>query len=101
MSRYILFGDEECYYASGGANDFLAVADSFHELRDRIDRGFDSAPQGLDWWHVWDTQENKIIGGTNCQAYGADSLVAEDGVSYETNRDGCRCEIWPISLNGT
>lgn len=58
MKRFLLFmGD--CYYPSGGWNDFAAQADTWEEiLKIRIER---MSKYSMPWWHVYDAQEKAII----------------------------------------
>lgn len=72
--RYLLFGGKECYYAKGGGHDFLGCGKELDSLRESevIKHG-----NGIEWWHIFDTVERKIVAGSKWQAYGADDL--EDG----------------------
>lgn len=59
MKRFITFTGNT-YYPSGGANDFL---DSFDTADEAILEGKKACGEDctIDWWHVYDTEENKII----------------------------------------
>lgn len=68
MKRFMTFTGST-YYASGGANDFL---DSFDTADEAILAGRNACDEDYprkefqcadDWWHVYDTEENKIIDG--------------------------------------
>ena len=62
MKRFMTFMGST-YYASGGANDFL---DSFNTADEAILAGKKACSKDNliiknNWWHVYDTEENKII----------------------------------------
>ena len=83
--RYILFGGEEFYYASGGSHDFIQASDNKDEL---IELGEKRAKEryqrnGLAWWHLFDMEEEKIIAGSNVQAHGANNLWDADEGKYD------------------
>lgn len=70
----ILFGGEN-YYAKGGANDFIcANSDIAHLVRLAkklcVDKYFHY--QEIEWWHVFDTAQNKIVAQSDQQAQGND-----------------------------
>jgi hypothetical protein len=48
MKKYLLFlGD--CYYPSGGWNDFQSSFDTIEEARAAV-------PPNTDWWHIVDSE---------------------------------------------
>lgn len=79
--RFMLFGSDQCFYASGGMNDFqgwfedLEAATAFAEVP--FDRPINSefedneeydqlvasgeTKKQLEWWHVFDTYENRVV----------------------------------------
>ena len=68
--RYLLFVGEE-YYACGGGHDFLAAGDDLDalilqgEVRCRSD-----GDDAIDWWHVFDIEQQQIVEGSKRQAHG-------------------------------
>jgi hypothetical protein len=57
MKRYMLFAGDS-YYAEGGAGDFK---DDFFELENAIRAGKLALENRCDWWHVFDTENRKIV----------------------------------------
>lgn len=79
MKRYWLFGGET-HYAAGGMHDLLGTFDS---IRQAVDRArtlecFRRHPE-LEWWHVYDSEQQRFVEGTIEQAYGAPSLLPGGG----------------------
>ena len=76
IKRYLLFGGD-CHYAKGGMNDLIG---SFDYRQDAIDNGslrnnlpkfgIDSSPLHVDWYHVYDTVEQKICDWSERLPYG-------------------------------
>jgi len=54
--RYLLFGGE-CYYARGGAHDLLGSGNSSDDLI----KSEALNARDIEWWHVYDTVERKIV----------------------------------------
>lgn len=73
--RYILFAHSEMYYARGGSHDYF---DSGNEVGTLVKCALDH--DFLSWWHIFDTQERKIVAGTYYQAHGVDGEWWGDGV---------------------
>ena len=65
--RYILFADSEFYYASGGAHDYFGSGEEVDSLVK-----YAQEHDFLAWWHVFDTEERKIVAATRYQAHGVD-----------------------------
>ena len=69
MKRYMLFTGEE-YYAKGGMHDFVMSDNNPKELsnyaKEKIEKDL------IDWWHIYDTKECKIIEKSKDQSYGAE-----------------------------
>ena len=75
--KYLLFGGEQ-YYASGGANDFVAGSDNLLELVSKGQSLMGARPSDgwfseFEWWHILDTESRKIVESSECKPYGADS----------------------------
>lgn len=70
--RYLLFGKDEFYYASGGAHDYLGSGNSIDDLASSQALIVDG--ERIAWWHIFDTQNRKIVAGTKYQAHGADNI---------------------------
>lgn len=68
--RFLLFGKDEFYYASGGAHDCMGGGDCIDVLI-----GVAKAAD-VEWWHIYDTKLKKIVTGTRYQAHGACDLTA-------------------------
>lgn len=65
--RYILFAHSEFYYARGGAHDYFGSGEEADSLvKCAQDHDF------LAWWHVFDTEDNKIVAASRYQAHGVD-----------------------------
>ena len=65
--RYLLFGGE-FYYAKGGGNDFIGsgyVIDDIGGAED-LDK--------FDWWHVFDTEDCKIVAASPSLSCVAEAL---------------------------
>ena len=77
--RYLLFGGE-IYYAQGGMNDYLGGAESLDNLKDSEVLKNWGRQDGLDWWHIYDTQESCFVAGTTQQAHAAPDLNFKDKV---------------------
>jgi len=67
-ARYLVFGGE-FYYARGGAHDLLS---SHARLEDAVAHG---RAADVQWWHVYDTHEARIVTGTKEQAYDAPDIT--------------------------
>ena len=70
----ILFGGEN-YYAKGGANDFICVNSDIGILVNLAEKLLDGNHlhyHNIEWWHVFDTAENKIVAQSAWQAHGND-----------------------------
>lgn len=78
-ARYLVFGGS-IYYAAGGANDLLSsharLEDAIAHGRARLGtpRDPDWLMDTVDWWHVYDTHEARIVAGTRPQGYGAPNI---------------------------
>ena len=76
--KYLIFGSDKRFYASGGINDFLGseneLDDALHFVR----------KQYLEWWHVVETKHMTIIAGTRNQAYGADGLLDDEAIIFSS-----------------
>ena len=74
--RYLLFGSGHCYYASGGAHDFIDANDDLSKLVayaiEKVDSEESEDDEFLSWWHIFDTATGKIIAGSAIQPFGAD-----------------------------
>ena len=67
MKRYWLFGNDT-YYSVGGMADFIASSDSRSDL---IERANEIESTGkIDWWHVFDSREDKIVSESEYKPYG-------------------------------
>ena len=70
--KYIVFYGE-CYYARGGANDYLKGFNDLDEAKKFSDSvipesgGLDAA----EWWHILDTETLEIVLESEEQAHGA------------------------------
>lgn len=71
--RYVLFGGDT-YYAQGGIHDYLGESESLDSLKDSEVLKNWGRRDGLDWWHIYDIQERRIVAGTTQQAHGAPDL---------------------------
>ncbi len=73
MKRFLLFGSDECHYATGGANDFV---DDFDTLNEAVIEGnvrYQSpirSPIYLDWFHVFDSAKREIVFKSQAKPYG-------------------------------
>ena len=85
---FMLFGSQDCYYASGGWHDFLGTYAALDEAKDaarkwRIrqewmdDEDF-AAVRPIEWWHVVDASSGRIVAGSKVQAHGAPVLKTEE-----------------------
>ena len=81
MDRYILFGSEECYYASGGMHDFLIAHHSINALLQLLN---EKEYKDIEWWHIYDTQKQGIIKGSESQPYGDGDLKKVKGCMIYT-----------------
>ena len=76
LCRFCVFGGD-CYYAEGGFNDFrgafvtLDDALFFAKTEKPIYKGSQATQPILEWWHVFDFEEKKVVAFSDCQAYGA------------------------------
>ena len=74
--RYLLFGSGHCYYASGGAHDFIDDNNDLSKLvayaREKVDSEESEDDEFLSWWHIFDTATLEIIIGSDVQPFGAD-----------------------------
>ncbi len=71
--RYLLFGSNACYYASGGAHDFLGAGNSIDDLTASECLGKKSG-RYIEWFHIFDTETMEIVAGSETQPYGAPDL---------------------------
>ena len=83
--QFLLFGGS-AYYASGGFNDFISSHDT---LKDAIRAGQTTpssewSSETLEWWHVWDREQNRIAAKSKNQAYGAEDDMREFGADDDT-----------------
>jgi hypothetical protein len=66
MKRFMLFAGDT-YYACGGANDHQG---SYDDLYEAIAAGQKELADGtVDWWHVYDKDEDVIADSSDSQAY--------------------------------
>lgn len=70
--RYLLFGKDDCYYASGGAHDFMGAGESIDDLAKS--EAIMVGRYEIAWWHIFDTVYRKIVAVSECQAYGAPDM---------------------------
>lgn len=70
----ILFGGQN-YYAKGGANDFICTSSHLGILT-RLAANLQEEGychyEAIEWWHVFDTVQNKIVAQSEWQAHGND-----------------------------
>lgn len=59
--RYWLFAGD-IYYASGGMHDFQGAFESIELAKQH---------SFFEWWHVWDTHENKCVASSEIQPFNA------------------------------
>jgi hypothetical protein len=80
--RYLLFAKNIFYYAAGGAHDYICASDDLESLIEYavINKQLDnySCFDGFAWWHIFDTNERRIVAGTTSQAHGARDLKVDD-----------------------
>lgn len=70
--RYVLLGGQ-AYYATGGFNDFISSFDTLEEAQNEAIRLEElKGMYSLDWWHIWDCENNSIVAKGKGVAYGAD-----------------------------
>jgi len=70
--RYLLFGGDQ-YYAEGGFLDLIDNNDNLQILLNKVVPNKNEISE-CEWWHIWDNQTNKIIGGSLNQAHGTADL---------------------------
>jgi len=75
--KYLLFAGD-CYYANGGAFDFIDASDELEKLKERGRSVIDKEEH--EWFHVFNVVDRRIEYGTVRQAYGIGRV---DG-GYET-----------------
>jgi hypothetical protein len=80
--RYLLFGSDTCYYAEGGARDLLKASDNTESLIELINSNYENKSEHagltkLDWWHIYDLFESKIIMGSKTQPHPGNYLSKE------------------------
>jgi len=77
MKRYLLFGSEQAFYATGGANDFIG---DFHHVSDAVIEGntrynfYHGNKHYLEWFHVFDSVSRKICYKSATKPYGDNEL---------------------------
>lgn len=71
--RFVLLGGQDCYYARGGFHDFLSSHDTLSEAvaKGKAGEAAKRYADQLEWWHVWDCQQNTVVACSKTQAYGA------------------------------
>lgn len=76
IKRYLLFGGD-CHYAKGGMNDLISAFDyrqdaiDFGLWRNSLPRTGSSASRlHLEWYHIYDTVEQKICDWSERLPYG-------------------------------
>ena len=77
MKRFLLFGSSECYYAAGGIHDFLRDFDNLEDAivaADKCHYMHCSYRRYLEWWHIYDNKEKRIVAGSVKQPYNAPEL---------------------------
>ena len=67
MHRYWLFTSES-YYPGGGMCDFKQSCVTVEEAI-CLARGMES-DDSIDWWHVFDSNEGRIVAESECKPYG-------------------------------
>lgn len=79
--RYVLLGGSS-YYAAGGFNDFISSFDTLEEAQNEAIRLEElKRMDSIDWWHIWDCENNSIVAKGEGTAYGAD----ENGPRFEND----------------
>ena len=88
--RYLVFGSEELYYAHGGCHDFLGTAKNEQEALDIVetynkkgesDTELDYLP--LEWFHIFDIKQLKIVAGTKLQPPGSPNLTTTKIIDFK------------------
>ena len=78
MNRYWLFGGEN-YYAKGGMHDFIVDLDELERLKEQASFLHRNTilPHGyeIEWWHIVDIENIRVVAGTMAQAWGADDII--------------------------
>jgi len=59
--RFLVFTDDY-YYPYGGIEDLNSVYDTLEEALSFVE----SHPSSLDWWHIYDRVEGKIVKEFKC-----------------------------------
>lgn len=86
--RFSLFGGLACYYARGGWHDYRGSFDTIDEAKraatcfrdSQLPAEYDLEDDDLhplEWWHVIDSETQKMVLGTRDQPHGAESLPLE------------------------
>lgn len=76
MYRYWLFA-AECYYASGGMCDFKGA---FVTVEEAIENGKSlDRKESIDWWHIFDSQDGKVVAESACKPYGFQAYPSFNG----------------------
>lgn len=70
--RYLLFGKDEFYYASGGAHDLKGAGKDLERLITIANKL--AQTYIIEWWHIYDTIDGCIVAGSRAQAHGAEDL---------------------------
>ena len=82
--RYILFSGA-VYYARGGAHD---IVDSGQDIEELIKSRIKDPDYEYQWWHIFDTETNKIVIGSEDQALGAGNLDDEQIHTQKEDQEG-------------
>ena len=77
MKRYLMFGSDECYYASGGWNDFVDSFDTIEEVvaywskwsAREYNRPF--GDKTLVWYHCVDTDISEVVRASKSRPFGS------------------------------
>lgn len=77
--RYLLFAGE-FHYPNGGYNDFYGMGESV----DSLATSSVLKDRHIDWFHIYDTEEDCIVVGTRGQAMSSQDLEESDGVQIFT-----------------
>ncbi len=70
MKKYLLFSGST-YYACGGMHDLIGQSDSTKEIWEIISNIKEPSYKGSGWWHVYNTEKQKIIVCSKTQPHGA------------------------------
>ena len=71
MKRYMLFAGET-YYGRGGVHDLIKSNDDLEFLTDQaknLEGNYILDSRHIQWWHIYDTETEKIVAATSSQAY--------------------------------